>query len=69
MPRCIDCGTVSDDVQYRTTPDRTDGKSFLRCTPCFEKRLETVKSTLELMSPTPAPWFDESYAGERWDED
>lgn len=23
----------------------------------------------ELMSPTPAPWFDESYAGESWDED
>ena len=25
-----------------------------------------LRAYLELMSPTPAPWFDESYAGERW---
>lgn len=66
--RCIGCGTT-EDVELRTTPDRTDGKSFPRCTSCFNKRLESVERNLELTSPSPPAWFDPSYAGERWDED
>lgn len=58
----------SGPVEYRTTPDREDGKHFPRCEAHFEKRLAAVQRNLELMSPSPAPWFDASYAGERWDE-
>lgn len=66
--KCLDCRT-EEGVEFRTTSDRMDGKAFPRCEPCFEKREAKSAHNLELMSPTPAPWFDESYAGERWDED
>jgi hypothetical protein len=33
------------------------------------EHLKVYEHAQELMSPTPAPWFDESYAGERWDDD
>ena len=56
-------------VEHRTTPDRKDLKSFPRCEAHFEARLATVERNLELMSPVPPAWFDEGYAGERWDED
>jgi hypothetical protein len=56
-------------VEWRTTPDRTDGKSFMRCEGHFDKRMQSVERTLELTSRSRPSWFDESYAGERWDED
>ena len=56
-------------VEYRTTPDRTDGKSFLRCEAHFEERLADSERILELTSATPPSWFDPTYAGERWEED
>jgi hypothetical protein len=65
--RCLDCGT-DEGVEYRTTPDRTDGKPFPRCEPCFERRLADSPRILELTSPVRAPWFDEADAGESWDE-
>ena len=65
--RCLDCGT-DEGVEYRTTPDRSDGKSFPRCEPCFERRLASSGRTLELLSPCPPSWFDPAYAGESWDE-
>ena len=69
MLRCLDCGKTSEDVEYRTTPDRTDGKAFPRCTPCFEKRLDKAEETLKRYPITAPSDFDPSYAGERWDED
>lgn len=68
MLTCLDCGT-DEGVEYRTTPDRSDGKAFPRCEPCFGRRLEDSAHILELTSPTRPSWFDESAAGERWDED
>lgn len=56
-------------VEYRTTPDRRDGKSFPRCEAHFERRLSSTERNLELMSDTPPAWFDPTYAGERWSED
>jgi hypothetical protein len=56
-------------IELRTTPDRTDGKHFARCEHHFDVRMESVARTLELTSPARPAWFDESYAGERWDED
>lgn len=57
------------EVEYRTTPDRTDGKAFARCKGHFEKRLDSCERTLELLSPSPPAWFDPMDAGERWDDD
>lgn len=56
-------------VEYRVTPDRRDGKAFPRCEHHFDLRLDEVERNLELMSPTPAAWFDPAYAGESWDEE
>lgn len=68
--RCLDgpngCG---GPVELRVTPDRTDGRPFARCEVHFEARLDSAERILELTSAVPAPWFDPSYAGERWDED
>jgi hypothetical protein len=55
-------------VEYRTTPDRQDLKSFPRCEAHFTRRMASVQRNLELMSPIPAPWFDPADAGESWDE-
>lgn len=62
----VDC---AGPVELRSTPDRSDLRSFPRCEHHFEQRLASAERTLELLSPCPAPWFDEGYAGERWDED
>lgn len=68
--RCIDGPDgCAGEVEWRTTPDRTDGRAFVRCEAHFALRLQSVERTLELTSPVRAPWFDESYAGESWDED
>lgn len=56
-------------VEMRTTPDRTDGRAFPRCEAHFAARLADVERNLELLSPCRPAWFDESYAGERWEED
>jgi len=66
--RCLSCGT-DQGVEYRTTPDRTDGKAFPRCTPCYEARLAEAAHNLELQSAVAPAWFDPAAAGERWDED
>jgi hypothetical protein len=69
--RCLEAGRGDcfGPVELRTTPDRSDGKHFPRCEAHFDARLASSARTLELLSPSPAPWFDPSYAGERWDED
>jgi hypothetical protein len=67
---CIDGpADCAGPIELRTTPDRTDGKHFARCEHHFDVRMESVARTLELTSPARPAWFDESYAGERWDED
>jgi hypothetical protein len=67
---CIDGpGDCAGPVEYRTTPDRTDGKAFARCEHHFDQRMTSVDRNLELMSPARPAWFDEGNAGERWDED
>lgn len=65
---CLDCGTTRK-VEYHMLPDRADYKAFPRCPKCLERRLATASRTLELTSPIPARWHDESYCGEKWDED
>lgn len=68
--RCLDGPDgCAGAVEYRTTPDRRDGRAFPRCAAHFEQRMESVQRNLELMSPARPAWFDESYAGERWEED
>lgn len=70
VPRCIDGPEGCDGrVEFRTTPDRSDGRAFARCEAHFELRLAEAEHTMELLSPCPPAWFDEGYAGERWDED
>ena len=70
--RCLDRSPRSEcagPVEYRVTPDRTDGKAFPRCEKHFEARLDSAERNMELLSPAPAPWFDPANAGEHWDED
>jgi hypothetical protein len=65
---CIEYGEDCEgDVEVRMLPDNP--RSFPRCEFHFEKRLAKSEHNLELMSPARPAWFDESYAGERWDED
>jgi hypothetical protein len=67
---CIDGPDgCSGPVEWRTTPDRRDGKAFTRCDAHFDKRMDEVERNLELMSDVPAPWFDPAYAGESWGEE
>jgi hypothetical protein len=62
-------GECRGEVEYRLSPDRADFKAFPRCEAHWEKRLKSAERTLELLSDTRPDWFDESYAGERWEED
>jgi hypothetical protein len=68
--KCLDgpegCG---GSVEWRTTPDRQDLKSFPRCYVHFDLRMAQVARNLELTSPIAAPWFDPAAAGESWDEE
>lgn len=57
------------EVKSRTTPDRDDSKTFLRCEKHFEQRLENAERNLEYLSDTEPDWFDPMYAGERWADD
>lgn len=69
---CLDKGGRTEcrgPVESRSTPDREDFRTFPRCEAHFEERLVQAERNLELMSATPPAWFDESYAGERWEED
>jgi hypothetical protein len=68
--RCLEHGEdCKGPVEMRVTPDRTDGRAFARCEAHFEARLASAERNSELLSPSRPAWFDESYAGERWEED
>ena len=61
-------GTCTGAVEYRMPLSGT-GKSFPRCDGHWDARLAKQEELREYESDTPPDWFDESYAGERWDED
>lgn len=67
---CIDAdqGGCRGTVEMRFT-----NPSTMRSRPLCEVHqkpyLDAWERSLELTSPMPASWFDESYAGERWDDD
>lgn len=57
-------------IKYRTALSPT-GRSFPRCERHWELRLveqERIQRDYP-DSPTPPAWFDETAAGERWDEE
>lgn len=68
-PACLDGPEgCAGPVEYRTTPDRSDGKAWPRCEAHFDRRMASVARNLELTSDVPPAWFDPAYAGESWDE-
>ena len=49
--KCLDGpADCAGPVEYRTTPDRTDGKAFPRCEHHFDLRMGSVERNLELQS-------------------
>lgn len=67
---CIDGpNDCAGAIEFRTTPDRQDGRGFPRCEHHFDLRMDSVERNLELQSDVPPAWFDEADAGERWDEE
>lgn len=76
MLACLDDhgrGECRGTVEMRMTSDRafTDMKSFPRCEFHFAKREKSAQKTLSdgYLGDTVPSWFDETYAGERWDDD
>lgn len=68
---CLDDWTGQDcqgDVEYRMPLSGT-GKSFARCELHWEARLAEAERMSDYQSVAPPPWFDASYAGERWDDE
>lgn len=57
-------------VEYRTPLSGT-GCAFPRCDKHWDERLDRQERINRDYpdSPVPPSWFDESYAGERWDDD
>lgn len=43
--------------------------TFGKCQKCVDRYHEARERAAEYNSPAPPEWFDESYAGERWDND
>jgi hypothetical protein len=68
---CLDDPSGNDcqgDVEYRMALTET-GRSYPRCDLHWDARLKEQERWRDYQSDTPPDWFDESYAGERWDED
>lgn len=68
---CLEYGDAcAGDVEYRTPLSGT-GKAFARCEAHWEKRLDEQERINRTYPDSPcAPgWFDESAAGEHWDDD
>lgn len=65
---CIDGpADCAGPVEWRETPDRTDGKMFTRCDHHHDLRLDAAERNLELDAR--GRHVDPSYAGERYEED
>jgi hypothetical protein len=56
-------------VEWRTYESGRAYKNVAACLFHFELLLEVTEHSIELASDTPPEWFDETYAGERWDDD
>lgn len=56
-------------VEHRLYDNGTRLKTATLCEHHFDERLRAVDRALEYMSPSRPSWFDEGYAGERWDDD
>jgi hypothetical protein len=69
---CLDYGDgqCSGEVEYRMPLSGT-GRSFTRCDYHWDKRLDEQERITRVYpdSPVAPDWFDEAYAGERWNED
>ena len=69
-PRCLNHDeNCVGKVEFHLNPDRDDFKAFPRCEYHQALRLEAANESREYRSDVPPPWFDEGYAGERWEED
>lgn len=68
---CLEDGRDDDPcrgkIEMRMSLDSM--KSWPRCEHHAKGWYERSEKNLELLSDTPASWFDPSYAGERWSED
>ena len=70
-PECLDAGPdCKGPVEYRHALSGT-GRSFPRCDHHWSLRLDAQERINRDYpdSPIAPSWFDESAAGERWDED
>ncbi len=71
-PDCIEgpegCG---GKVEFHLNPDRDDLKAFARCEVHQAARLERAERHISegWNSDVPPPWFDPTYAGERWTDE
>jgi len=66
---CLEFGPECDgDVEYRMALSAS-GESFPRCDHHWDKRLDTEQGIRERYPEHRPSDFDESYAGERWDND
>ncbi len=68
--RCLDeSDECSGPVELRLRA--SDWKSFPRCDFHWEQREEQRMNSMEQYADSDVvpDWFDESYAGERWDDD
>lgn len=68
---CLNSGDSRDKceglVEYRMALSAT-GRSFPRCAKHWEEALKRWEADSELRSDVAPSWVDESYAGERWDD-
>lgn len=68
---CLDQGNdCRGAIEYRMPLSGT-GRAFPRCDHHWDKRLDAQERITRRYpdSPVAPSWFDESAAGERWDED
>jgi len=70
--RCLEESEVCNGiVEWRSTPDRKDFKSFPRCEYHYEKRLESAEEAISAgyTSDLEPSWYDYMNAGEHWSDD
>lgn len=63
------CTREDDSCEGDAEPRWIGNKSRILCEKHQRDSLAVWERAQEYMTVTPAEWFDESYAGERWDED
>ena len=71
LPECLDGPEGCEGaVEYRMALSGT-GRPFPRCEKHWDERLDEQERINDAYpdSPCAPDWYDESYAGEHWDED